>query len=100
MLRIKDQTLYISTATEAQDNVRNIPAEWNVTNVLDLVGLLLVGSPNRHMGCHPAQPVLVPGEPEIAARAERQAGGVPMTDTLYGEVKRVAEESGVPFLFG
>lgn len=49
---------------------------------------------------NPAQPVLVPGEPEEAARAERLANGVPMTDTLYGEVKRVAEESGVPFIFG
>lgn len=48
----------------------------------------------------PAQPVLVPGEPEETARAERLANGVPMTDTLYGEVKRVAEESGVPFIFG
>ena len=48
----------------------------------------------------PAQPVLVPGEPEEAARAVRMAEGVPMTDTLFGEVKRVAGESGVPFLFG
>ncbi|MCA8927281.1 MAG: Ldh family oxidoreductase [Alphaproteobacteria bacterium] len=48
----------------------------------------------------PAQPVLVAGEPEEAARALRLAEGVPMTDTLYGEVRRVAEESGVPFLFG
>lgn len=48
----------------------------------------------------PAQPVLVPGEPEEAACAERMRDGVPMTDTLYGEVKRVAEESGVPFIFG
>lgn len=48
----------------------------------------------------PAQPVLVPGEPEETARAERLRDGIPMTDTLYGEVKRVAEESGVPFIFG
>jgi LDH2 family malate/lactate/ureidoglycolate dehydrogenase len=48
----------------------------------------------------PAQPVLVAGEPEEAARAIRLAKGVPMTDTLVGEVKRVAEESGAPFLFG
>ena len=48
----------------------------------------------------PAQPVLVPGEPEEAARAIRLRDGVPMTDTLFNEVKRVAEESGTPFLFG
>ena len=63
MLRIKDQTLHISTATEAQDNVRSIPAEWNVNDVRDLVGLLLVSSPNRAMGLHPAQPVLVRAGP-------------------------------------
>ncbi|MGY9054638.1 MAG: Ldh family oxidoreductase [Alphaproteobacteria bacterium] len=48
----------------------------------------------------PVQPVLVPGDPEIAICASRLADGVPMTDTLVGEIKCVAEESGVPFLFG
>ena len=62
-LRIKDQTLHISTATEAQDNVRQIPTDWNVTDVRDLVGLLLVPSPSRSMGLHPAQPVLVRAGP-------------------------------------
>ena len=32
-LRIKDQTLHISTATEEQDNNRTIPPEWNVSDV-------------------------------------------------------------------
>ena len=39
-LRIKDQTLHVSTATEAQDNTRT-PPEWNVSDVRDLVTLLL-----------------------------------------------------------
>ena len=62
-LRIKDQTLHISTATDAVDNARPIPAEWHVHNVLDLVRLLLVPSPNRANGCHSQQPVLVRAGP-------------------------------------
>ena len=63
MLRIKDQTLHISTATDAQDNSRPIPAEWRVENVLDLVKLLLNPSPNRINGTHSTQPVLVRAGP-------------------------------------
>ena len=48
----------------------------------------------------PAQPVLVPGEPEEEARAVRLRDGAPMTDTLAAEVKRVAKQSGAEFLFG
>ena len=50
-LRIKDQTLHISTATDAADNARAIPTEWKVNDVRDLVGLLLQPSPNRINGC-------------------------------------------------
>ena len=63
MLRIKDQTLHISTATDVADNNRQIPAEWNVNDVRDLVGLLLQASPSRSMGLHPALPVLVRAGP-------------------------------------
>ena len=62
-LRIKDQTLHISTATEEQDNKRELPPEWNVTDVLDLVKLLLVPSPGRLYGTHSTQPVLVRAGP-------------------------------------
>jgi Leucine-rich repeat (LRR) protein len=62
-LRIKDQTLHISTATEALDNTRVIPAEWKVSSVLDLCTLLLVPSPNRANGSHASQPVLVRAGP-------------------------------------
>jgi hypothetical protein len=62
-LRIKDQTLHITTATEKEDNLRSIPPEWNVTDVRDLVKLLLVPSPNRVNGCHSTQPVLVRAGP-------------------------------------
>ena len=62
-LRIKDQTLHISTATDPQDNCRPLPTEWKIENVLDLVRLLLVPSPNRVNGCHSTQPVLVRAGP-------------------------------------
>lgn len=48
----------------------------------------------------PAQPVLVAGEPERAARAEREREGVPVSDTLVEELRRAAETSGAAFLLG
>lgn len=48
----------------------------------------------------PAQPVLVPGDPEHEARKIRVAEGIPMTDTLVNEVREVAEEAGAPFMLG
>ena len=62
MLRIKDQTLHVSTATDVVDNL-SIPTEWRVNDVRDLVTLLLVPSPNRVMGTHSAQPTLVRAGP-------------------------------------
>ena len=46
----------------------------------------------------PAQPVLVAGDPEYAAYAERSKSGIPMTDTLFQEVREVARASNAPFL--
>ena len=39
LLRIKDQTLHVSTATDVQDNA-SVPPEWRVDDVRDLVHLL------------------------------------------------------------
>lgn len=44
--------------------------------------------------------VLVPGEPEAAARRQRAAEGVPVPDALLDGVRGVAERAGVPFLLG
>ena len=63
MLRIKDQTLHVSTATDVVDNVRDIPPEWRVDDVRDMVVLMLVPSPHRPNGMHSAQPVLVRAGP-------------------------------------
>ena len=46
----------------------------------------------------PAQPVLVPGDPEHAARRERLRAGIPMTETLFEEIRVVAAGSHAPFL--
>ncbi len=46
----------------------------------------------------PAQPVLVAGDPEHAARRERLRTGIPMTETLFEEIRAVATGSGAPFL--
>ena len=46
----------------------------------------------------PANPVMVAGDPEYAAHAERKANGIPMTDTLFEELRDVCRRSGAPFL--
>lgn len=48
----------------------------------------------------PANPVQVAGDPEVAARADRLANGVPVAETLIEETRKVAEAAGAPFLFG
>ena len=45
-----------------------------------------------------AQPVLVPGDPEAKARAERLRDGIPVPETLVEKIKGVCERSGVPFI--
>jgi LDH2 family malate/lactate/ureidoglycolate dehydrogenase len=46
----------------------------------------------------PALPVLVPGDPERAARADRLANGIPMPESLLQKIEQVCARSGVPFL--
>lgn len=45
----------------------------------------------------PSQPVLVAGDPEHAARAERIVSGIPMAKSLLTEVREVAEAAGAPY---
>ena len=75
-LRIKDQTLKVSTTADAADN-RDIPAEWKVDNVLDLVVLLLRPSPLRWASGRTHST----GRPKRARSATRRlrAGFVPQT---------------------
>lgn len=48
----------------------------------------------------PEQPVLVAGDPEHREREKRLVDGIPMTETLYNEVRQVAEACGTPFVLG
>lgn len=48
----------------------------------------------------PEQPVMVAGEPERIARAERERDGVPVSDALLEELRRAAGTSGAAFLLG
>jgi LDH2 family malate/lactate/ureidoglycolate dehydrogenase len=44
----------------------------------------------------PAAPVLVPGDPEAAARERRLRDGIPLPDTLLEKLRQVCQSSGVP----
>ncbi|MFC0388055.1 Ldh family oxidoreductase [Muricoccus vinaceus] len=46
----------------------------------------------------PAQPVLIPGDPEHDETARRREGGISMVPTLVEEVGGVCAESGAEFL--
>lgn len=48
----------------------------------------------------PDRPVMVAGEPERLARAERERDGVPVSETLLEELRRTAEASGAAYLLG
>jgi LDH2 family malate/lactate/ureidoglycolate dehydrogenase len=46
----------------------------------------------------PNAPVLVPGDPEHAARRDRERAGIPVPDPLLAAVAAMAERAGAPFL--
>lgn len=46
----------------------------------------------------PDQPVLVAGDPEFAAYRERTAHGIPVTETLIGEIRDVCESCHARFI--
>ncbi len=46
----------------------------------------------------PAQPVLVPGDPERESIKRRTAQGIPLTQNLVHEIRAVTESCGAPFL--
>ena len=46
----------------------------------------------------PQQPVLVPGDPENAAMAERTRNGIPVPDNLVAQVRSIAQASGAAWL--
>lgn len=46
----------------------------------------------------PARPVLVPGDPEHEAAAERGRDGIPLTRVVVEDLRAVARAAGSPFL--
>jgi len=48
----------------------------------------------------PAQPVLLPGDPELAERARRLRDGVPIAAALHARLRPLCERCGVPYLLG
>lgn len=48
----------------------------------------------------PKQPVLVAGDPELAAMKDRLVNGVPVPDMLIVQLKAIAVGSGAPWLIG
>jgi LDH2 family malate/lactate/ureidoglycolate dehydrogenase len=46
----------------------------------------------------PAQPVLVPGDPEAAARERRLREGIPLPASLLEKLRAICERSGVAFI--
>lgn len=48
----------------------------------------------------PARPVLVAGDPEYATFAERSESGVPLPETLLGELREVVGRCNAPWLLG
>ena len=64
-------------------------------NLDDLIDML-----HRTDPVDPEQPVLVAGDLEHRERENRLVEGIPMTDTLFDEVRAVAEGCGAPFILG
>lgn len=61
----------------------------------DLIDMLHATDP-----VDPDRPVLVAGDPEHRERVRRLEDGIPMTETLFNEVREVAEACGAPFVLG
>ncbi len=64
----------------------------------DVDGLIDVLTGSRPS--QPGRPVQVAGEPERAARRERERGGIPMPDTLLAQLRVIAGNAGVPYTLG
>ena len=47
---------------------------------------------------NPEQPVLVPGDPEAAARERRLREGIPLPASLLDKLRAICERSGVAFI--
>ena len=69
-------------------------AEGEFEDDLDAVIDVLHATP----AIDPAQPVLVAGDPEAAAREQRLRDGIPMPSALLDNIRAIRERSGIAFL--
>jgi LDH2 family malate/lactate/ureidoglycolate dehydrogenase len=46
----------------------------------------------------PAEPVLVPGDPELLSRQQRSKEGIPLSDALLQQIRAICERCGAHFL--
>jgi LDH2 family malate/lactate/ureidoglycolate dehydrogenase len=58
----------------------------------------LVEELRRTKPVDPEEPVLVAGDPEQAARAERTRNGIPLSRSLVEDIRSICRASNVPFL--
>ena len=58
----------------------------------------MVDALQRARPVDPAEPVLVPGDPELEARAWRVNEGIPVPDRLREQIEAIAQAAGAPFL--
>jgi len=61
----------------------------------DVIDVLHAATPSSA-----GEPVLVAGEPEVIARAERARDGIPIPDTLAAKIRAICDRAGAPFLLG
>jgi uncharacterized oxidoreductase len=73
------------------DPTRIEPGNW-IAEEIAAMTRSVTASPPRD----PAEPVLIPGDPERQHRARRMAGGLPIDDTTWAEIAAAAEAQGVP----
>jgi LDH2 family malate/lactate/ureidoglycolate dehydrogenase len=69
------------------------PREDFLADIDDVIDILHGAKP-----ADPAQPVLVAGDPERAARTERLAKGIPIPDSLAKSVREVAARAGARYI--
>jgi LDH2 family malate/lactate/ureidoglycolate dehydrogenase len=60
----------------------------------------MVDALHRARPVDPAEPVLVPGDPEVAAKRERASEGIPVPERLAEQIRDIARAANAPFLLG
>ena len=74
------------------DPARTSNVEWARREIDDLVDYVTASPPRD-----PAHPVLVPGDPERATKAQRRRDGIPVDDGTWKRLLEAAHELGVNF---